>query len=52
MKKTYIQPKSKVMFMQTEGLMALSLQSGTANGDDALVKDNDWDVFCEDMDEE
>ena len=45
MKKTYITPELMVQLVQTEGLIALSLQSGTADGSDALVKGNDWNIF-------
>ncbi len=40
MKKTYITPELSVQLMQTEGLIALSLQEGKANNDDALVKED------------
>ena len=50
MKKTYIAPELTTQLIQTEGLIALSLQSGTANGSDALVKGSgDWDIFGDDQ---
>ena len=49
MKKTYIIPELTMQLVQTEGLIALSIQSGTADESDALVKGNsDWDVFDDD----
>ena len=51
MKKTYMQPELTVQLIHTEGLIALSLQSGTANSSDALVKGSgDWDIFGEEAD--
>ena len=53
MKKTYIIPELRVELMQTEGLIALSLQSGTANESDALVKegDDDWNIWGDEKEE-
>ena len=52
MKKTYMTPELYVQLVQTEGLIALSLQSGKATGDDALVKGSgDWDIFGDDEEE-
>lgn len=49
MKKTYFAPELTTQFIQTEGLIALSLQSGTADNSDALVKgQGDWDIFGSD----
>ena len=43
MKKTYISPALIVQHIQTEGLMALSLKTGPASSDPALVKGTgDW----------
>lgn len=40
MKKSYIAPALLVQVVQMEGLVALSLQDGKADGSDALVKEN------------
>lgn len=48
MKKTYIIPELAVQHIEMQSIIALSLQSGTANDSDALVKDGgDWDIFGE-----
>ena len=48
MKKTYIAPALESLCVEVQQMMALSLQSGKANGSDALVKgSNDWDIFGE-----
>lgn len=48
MKKTYIKPELTAQLINTEGLIALSLQSGHADSSDALVK-NDWgDIWGDD----
>jgi len=52
MKKTYIAPELMTQLIQTEGLIALSLQGGKANDSDALVKGSgDWDIFGTDEEE-
>lgn len=49
MKKTYIAPELTTQLIQTEGLIALSLQGGKADSSDALVKGSgDWDIFGSD----
>lgn len=49
MKKTYIIPELTMQLVHTESLIALSIQDGTATGDDALVKgSSDWDIFGSD----
>ena len=46
MKKTYIAPALDIVQIQVQQMMALSIQGGTANSSDALVKgSNDWDIF-------
>ena len=40
MKKTYMTPELTTQLMQTEGLIALSLQSEKADNSDALVKED------------
>jgi len=51
MKKTYMQPELFMQLIQTEGLIALSLQSGKADSSDALVKDGgDWDIWGDEAD--
>ena len=46
MKKTYIAPELTAQLIQTEGLIALSLQTDKADSSDALVKGaGDWDIF-------
>ena len=51
--KKYIAPELSVQLIQTEGLIALSIQSGKANSSDALVKGGtDWDIFGEYTEEE
>lgn len=56
MKKKYIIPALAVQHIEMQTIIALSLQSGKADGNDALVKGGgDWDIFGEysdDMDEE
>lgn len=52
MKKTYIAPTLTMHFVETQNIIALSLQRGTANSSDALVKGNDWDIFDEGGDED
>ena len=48
MKKKYIAPELTIQLIQTEGLIALSLQGGKADSSDALVKGSaDWDIFGE-----
>lgn len=49
MKLTYIAPLVEISEIQTEQMMALSLQQGAADGSDVLVKDNaDWNIWEED----
>lgn len=48
MKKTYIAPALEAVHIQAQQMIALSLQQGVnADSSDALVKDNDWDIFGE-----
>lgn len=47
MKKNYIAPELTIHLVETQNIIALSLQTGKASGDDALVKGNDWDIFGE-----
>lgn len=50
MKKTYIIPALTVQHIETQNIIALSLQGGKATGDDALVKGSgDWDIFGDDV---
>ena len=51
MKKKYIAPALHAVHVQPQNMMALSLL-GTANESDALVKENDWDIFGESAVEE
>ena len=53
MKKNYIAPALITKQIHTERLIALSLLSGTATSDDALVKDSgEWDdIWGEDIEE-
>ena len=49
MKKKYIIPELVVQLIETQNIIALSLQSGKADDSDALVKGSgDWDIFGED----
>ena len=49
MKKKYIIPELAVQLIETQNIIALSLQSGKADDSDALVKGSgDWDIFNED----
>ena len=48
MKKTYIAPTLEAVNVQAQQMMALSLQGSKADSSEALVKDNDWDIFGED----
>ena len=51
--KKYIAPELTVQLIQTEGLIALSIQSDPADSSDALVKGGtDWDIFGEYTEEE
>lgn len=49
MKKTYIIPAMTVEGALAEQMLAASLNiyNSTVSGDDALVKDNPWDIFGE-----
>ena len=47
MKKTYIAPELAIHRIETQNIIALSLLSDKADGSDALVKGNDWDVWGE-----
>lgn len=52
MKKTYIAPALEAVTVQAQNMMALSLQgSGYADDSDALVKDDDWDIWSEENEE-
>ena len=46
MKKKYIAPALHAVRVQPQNMMALSLL-GKANDSNALVKENDWDIFGE-----
>ena len=49
LKKKYIIPELVVQLIETQNIIALSLQSGKADDSDALVKGSgDWDIFGED----
>lgn len=49
MKKTYMTPALTTVEVQVQQMMALSLQTGKADGSDALVKGaGDWDIFGDD----
>ena len=51
--KKYIAPELSVQLIQTEGLIALSIQSDKADSSEVLVKgSSDWDIFGEYADEE
>ena len=52
MKKKYIAPALHAVNVQPQNMMALSLLGGTADSSDALVKENDWDIFGESAVEE
>lgn len=46
MKKTYILPALTVQHIETQHIIALSLQGGKADSSDALVKGSgDWDIW-------
>ena len=46
MKKTYIIPRTEMIDIQLEGLLALSMTSDPADSDPALVKErNEWDIW-------
>lgn len=47
MKKKYIAPALEAFPVEVQQIIALSLMDGKANDSDALVKDNDWDIFGE-----
>lgn len=49
MKKQYIAPVSVVRSMETQQIIALSLQTSKADDSDALTKDaGDWDIWSDD----
>lgn len=49
MKKQYIAPESVVRSMETQQIIALSLQTSKADDSDALTKDaGDWDIWSDD----
>ena len=53
MKKTYIIPSVEELYMDTEKLAATSIVIDPGkSGDGALVKENDWDIFGTNMEEE
>ncbi len=46
MKKKYIAPALEAFPVEVQQMMAISyFDNQTANGDDALVKGDDWDIF-------
>ena len=49
MKKTYIRPEMQAAPAEATEMLAASLPigEGTVDGSDALVKENDWDIFCD-----
>ena len=48
MKKKYIAPALEAFPVEVQQIIALSLiKDGKANDRDALVKENDWDIFGE-----
>lgn len=47
MKKKYIAPALEAFPVEVQQIIALSLMDGKANDSDALVKENDWDIFGE-----
>ena len=49
MKKQYITPESAIQSMETQQIIALSLQTEKADDSDALTKeDGDWDIWSDD----
>ena len=54
MKKLYVSPCMEVASAQACEMLAASMPigEGTVNGGDALVKENKWDIFGEEEDEE
>ena len=52
MKKTYIMPRVEVASGEATEMLAASLPigEGTVDGGDALVKENDWDIFSNEDD--
>ena len=49
MKKLYVLPQLEVASGEATEMLAASLPigEGTVDGSDALVKENDWDIFCD-----
>ncbi len=47
MKKMYLSPAMEVAFVQATEILAASLPigKGTVSGGDALGKENNWDIF-------
>lgn len=51
MKKTYMAPAVEINETMTCQMMALSIQDGSADSSDALVKkESDWDMWGDDED--
>jgi hypothetical protein len=49
MKKMYVSPRLEAASGEATEMLAASLPigEGTVDGSDALVKENDWDIFCD-----
>ena len=49
MKKIYLTPQTEVAFVEVTSMLAESLpiSDDTVNGDDALTKENSWDIWGE-----
>ena len=49
MKKTYITPQTEVEFVEVTSMLAESLTiiDDTVNGDEALTKENSWDMWSD-----
>lgn len=49
MKKIYLTPQTEVAFVEVQQMLAESLpiSDETVNGDDALTKENSWDIWSE-----
>ncbi len=49
MKKMYVSPRLEAASGGATEMLAagLPIGEGTVDGSDALVKENDWDIFCD-----
>ena len=49
MKKMYVSPRLEAASGEATEMLAASLPigEGTVDGSDALVKENDWEIFCD-----